>query len=128
MSLGGTTAEVLGDILKKDADFRVIMVALNAMNTHLGSETSLKTMRNVGYFDPEGAKRLYLAWNEASIRSALESYGEHAEMYEKVEGFYDTESKRSMQGRLTTKFLTVGERFALSFLCVPIKCCRQMVD
>lgn len=100
MSLGGTTAEVLGDILKKEADFRVIMVALNAMNTHLGSETSLKTMRNplfpnFGYLYPEGAKSLYLAWNEASIRSALESYGEYSEMYEKVKGFYDTEGDRS---------------------------------
>jgi len=100
MSLGGTTAEVLGDILKKEADFRVIMVALNAMNTHLGSETSLKTMRNplfpnFGYLYPEGAKSLYLAWNEASIRTALESYGEYAEMYEKVKSFYDTESDRT---------------------------------
>jgi len=100
MCLGGTTAEVLGDILKKEADFRVIMVALNAMNTHLGSETSLKTMRNplfpnFGYLYPEGAKSLYLAWNEASIRTALESYGEYAEMYEKVKSFYDTESDRT---------------------------------
>lgn len=101
MALGGTTAEVLGGILKKEADFRTIMVALNAMNTHLGSETSLKTTRNplfpnFGYLYPEGAKTLYLAWNEASIRSALEGYSEYADMYEKVKGFYDSEVEKSV--------------------------------
>lgn len=103
MALGGTTADVLGDILKKEADFRTIMVALNAMNTHLGSETSLKTTRNplfpnFGYLYPEGAKSLYLAWNEASIRSALEGYGEYSDMYEKVKGFYDTEVEKNVFG------------------------------
>jgi len=100
MAIGGTTGEVLGDILKKEADFRVLMVTLNAMNTHLGSEDNLKTQRNplypkFGYLYPEGAKALYQAWNEASIKSALEPYKEYNDLYESVKSFYDTEQDKS---------------------------------
>merc|ERR1711865_935162 len=35
-SLGGTTAEVLGHMLKMEADFRVLLVTLNSLNTNMG--------------------------------------------------------------------------------------------
>jgi V-type H+-transporting ATPase subunit d len=100
MEMGGTTAEVLGDILKKEADFRVLMVTLNALNTELGSETNLKTQRNplypkFGYLYPEGAKALYQAFNEASVRTALEPFEAYMKLYDNVKNFYDTETDKS---------------------------------
>merc|ERR1712154_52403 len=36
--LGGTTAETMGHMLKTEADFRVLLVTLNALNTDLMAE------------------------------------------------------------------------------------------
>ena len=41
-SQGGTTAEVMGHILKMEADFRVLLVTMNALNTTLSNESSLQ--------------------------------------------------------------------------------------
>lgn len=100
MGLGGTTAEVFGDILKTEADFRVLLVTLNAMNTTLSAEGNYKTQRNplypkFGYLYPEGAKALYTAWNEASIRTALEPYEKYSKLFEQVKSFYDTETEKT---------------------------------
>merc|ERR1712078_943997 len=51
MGLGGTTAEVMGHILKMEADFAVLSVTLNALNTPLvcatarGPERALPELR-----------------------------------------------------------------------------------
>ncbi|CAE7549013.1 VHA-d1 [Symbiodinium natans] len=59
-SQGGTTAEVMGNILKMEADFRVLLVTLNALNTNLSTEASLGERNalypNFGYLYPEGTK------------------------------------------------------------------------
>lgn len=100
MSIGGTTSEVLGDILRKEADFRVLMVTLNSLNTPMGSEAG-KGDRNVlypnfGYLYPEGTRKLREAWNDQTIRTALEPYPTHMRMYESVKSFYDREAGKAM--------------------------------
>lgn len=100
MSLGGTTAEVLGDILRREADFRVLLVALNSLNTPMGSEAG-KDDRNVlypnfGYLYPEGTKALRGAWNEQTIRAALEPYPMHLKLYDDVKEFYSREGSKAM--------------------------------
>lgn len=115
MSLGGTTAEVFGDILKTEADFRILLVTLNAMNTELSSEGNIKAKRNplypnFGYLYPEGAKSLYTAWNEASVRTALEPYEKYNKLYESVKSFYDTDADRSsMAGMQSIEDLIYAE-------------------
>lgn len=115
MSLGGTTAEVFGDILKTEADFKILLVTLNAMNTELSSEGNIKAKRNplypnFGYLYPEGAKSLYTAWNEASVRTALEPYEKYNKLYETVKSFYDSDADRSsMAGMQSIEDLIYAE-------------------
>lgn len=95
-TLGGTTAEVLGHMLKMEADFRVLLVTLNSLNTSMGTEAG-KDDRNVlypnfGYLYPEGTKELRKAWNEQTIRTALEPYAKYLELFDKVKSFYERES------------------------------------
>merc|ERR1712070_860005 len=99
MSCGGTTAEVLGDILRREADFRVLLVTLNSLNTPMGSSEGGKNDRNVlypnfGYLYPEGTRKLREAWNEQTIRTALEPYPKHMKLYDDVKSFYDRETKK----------------------------------
>merc|ERR1712014_564735 len=74
--MGGTTAEVMGHILKMEADFRVLLVTLNALNTNLSTESKLQDRNSLypsfGYLYPEGSKELRKAWNETTVRTALE--------------------------------------------------------
>lgn len=65
-SLGGTTAEVCGHMLKMEADFRVLLVTLNALNTPLGSAQlgdRNALYPNFGYLYPEGTDKIRKAWN-----------------------------------------------------------------
>merc|ERR1719221_1482360 len=75
-SLGGTTAEVMGHMLKTEADFRVLLVTLNALNTNLSTEGKQEARTalypSFGYLYPEGTKALRSAFNESSTRAALE--------------------------------------------------------
>lgn len=94
-SLGGTTAEVLGHVLKMEADFRVLLVTLNSLNTSMGTEAG-KDDRNAlypsfGYLYPEGTKELRKAWNDQTVRAALEPYAKYLELFDKVKSFYERE-------------------------------------
>eukprot|EP00415_Alexandrium_ostenfeldii_P004356 UN4356 len=97
MGLGGTTAEVMGHILSMDADFRVMLVAINSLNTNLSTEQQREERNslypNFGYLYPEGHKQLRTVWNETTIRAALDApnYAKYMQLFDQVKQFYDTE-------------------------------------
>merc|ERR1711920_783387 len=94
--LGGTTAEVMGHMLKMEADFRVLLVTMNALNTNLSTESKLQDRNalypSFGYLYPEGTKELRKVWNETTVRAALEPYAKYLALFDQVKTFYETES------------------------------------
>jgi len=99
MSLGGTTAEVMGHMLKMEADFRVLLVTLNALNTNLSTEAKLQDRNalypNFGYLYPEGTKELRKVWNETTVRAALEPYTKYLQLFDQVKQFYEGEGENA---------------------------------
>jgi len=99
--LGGTTAEVMGHMLKMEADFRVILVTLNALNTNLSTEAQLGDRNalypSFGYLYPEGTKELRKAFNDSTVHTALEPYAKYVQLFDSVKQFYEVES----EGRAT---------------------------
>jgi len=95
MAQGGTTAEVMGHMLKMEADFRVLLVTLNALNTSMSTESKLQERNSLypsfGYLYPEGVKELRKAWNETTVRTALEPYAKYLTLYDQVKQFYEAE-------------------------------------
>jgi len=95
-TLGGTTAEVLGHMLMMEADFRILLVTLNALNTNLSVESQLQDRNalypSFGYLYPEGVKELNKAWNDTTVRAALEPFGKYLALFDQVKQFYDSES------------------------------------
>merc|ERR1719296_552512 len=93
---GGTTAEVLGHMLMMEADFRILLVTLNALNTNLSVESQLQDRNalypSFGYLYPEGVKELNKAWNDTTVRAALEPFGKYLALFDQVKQFYDSES------------------------------------
>merc|ERR1711974_67708 len=96
MDLGGTTAEVMGHMLKMEADFRVLLVTMNALNTSLSTESKLQDRNalypSFGYLYPEGTKELRKVWNETTVRAALEPYSKYLSLFDQVKQFYESES------------------------------------
>jgi len=102
MRQGGTTAEVMGHILSVEADFRVLLVTLNALNTKLSTDQDLQEVRNklypnFGYLYPEGQKALRTAWNDTAVRTAIEPYSKYLSLYDVVKDYYDRESAGGTQ-------------------------------
>merc|ERR1719162_2960327 len=114
-SQGGTTAEVLGHILMIEADFRVLLVTLNALNTNLSVESKLRDRNalypSFGYLYPEGVKELHKAWNDTTVRAALEPYGKYLALFDQVKQFYDSEAegRQSNIGALSIEDLMYQE-------------------
>eukprot|EP00921_Rhytidocystis_pertsovi_P023053 GHVQ01036721.1.p1 GENE.GHVQ01036721.1~~GHVQ01036721.1.p1 ORF type:complete len:397 (+),score=48.91 GHVQ01036721.1:214-1404(+) len=96
-SLGGTTAEVMTNILKFEADFRVLTVTLNSINTTLGASAQLQDRNALypafGYLYPEGTDRIRKAWNDSTVRAALEPFPKYAALYEECKAFYMREGE-----------------------------------
>lgn len=102
--LGGTTAEVMSDILRRQADFLVLAVTLNSLNSPMGGATQLSDRNALypafGYLYPSGTDALRKAYNDATIRVALEPYSTYQEIYEQCKGFYikDQDAGRGFGG------------------------------
>merc|ERR1712045_187071 len=96
-SLGGTTAEVLGHMLMMEADFRVLLVTLNALDTNLSIDGKLRDRNalypSFGYLYPEGVRELQKAWNDTTVRAALEPYGKYLALFDQVKQFYEAEGE-----------------------------------
>eukprot|EP00930_Biecheleria_cincta_P019002 TRINITY_DN1462_c0_g1_i2.p1 TRINITY_DN1462_c0_g1~~TRINITY_DN1462_c0_g1_i2.p1 ORF type:complete len:395 (+),score=93.84 TRINITY_DN1462_c0_g1_i2:61-1245(+) len=94
--LGGTSAEVMGHILKMEADHRVLLVTMNALNTSLSTESSQQDRNalypSFGYLYPEGTKELRKVYNDTTVRAALEPYTKYLALFDQVKDFYDSES------------------------------------
>jgi V-type H+-transporting ATPase subunit d len=95
--MGGQTAEVMGHCLKVEADFRVLNITLNSLNTSLGSSANVaernRLFPNIGYLYPEGTDKICKAWNQTTVRAALEPYIVYKDLFETVKMFYDKERK-----------------------------------
>jgi len=92
---GGTTEEVMGHILKMEADFRVLLVTFNSLNTGMSTDQN-REERNAlypsfGYLYPEGYKELRKAWNETTVRTALEPFTDYLNLFNEVKDFYNNE-------------------------------------
>lgn len=101
--LGGLTAEIMGHILMSEADFRALNVTLNSLNTQLSSQQKLADRNqlypSIGYLYPEGTEKLCKAWNQTTLRAALEPYNMYRELYDSVKMYYDKEARKETSTR-----------------------------
>lgn len=97
---GSTTEEIMGDLLRWEADFRVLMVTLNALNSPLGTSQQIADRNalypSFGNLYPDGTNRIRRAWNEQTVRAALEPFEKFASLYEQCKQFYDKDSAKAI--------------------------------
>lgn len=99
---GGTTEEVMGHILKMEADFRLLLVTVNSLETSFSSENRRDDRKALlptfGYLYPEGYKALHQAFNEATVRTALEPFAEYLKLFDDVKDFYNKDKTTQGSG------------------------------
>ena len=72
--LGGSTAEVMGNILQLEADRRTINITINSIDTDLDIKQREKLYPTIGLLYPEGTARLAKAIDIESIRTAIDAF------------------------------------------------------
>ena len=72
--LGGSTAEVMTDILSLEADRRAINITVNSIDTALDLKAREKLYPTMGLLYPEGTSRLAKATDVEAVRAAIDAY------------------------------------------------------
>lgn len=104
-TLGGTTADVMLDLLAFETDRRALNITLNSIGTELTRDDRKKLYSNFGMLYPHGHNELSLAEDFDQIRAAMEKVPAYSAIFGKL-GFgesqmldkllYEEECKRCM--------------------------------
>eukprot|EP00879_Flechtneria_rotunda_P004408 GHRR01004659.1.p1 GENE.GHRR01004659.1~~GHRR01004659.1.p1 ORF type:complete len:352 (+),score=83.00 GHRR01004659.1:204-1259(+) len=82
--LGGTTAEVMSDLLAFEADRRALNITLNSIGTELTRDDRKKLYSNFGLLYPHGHNELSIAEDFDQIRAAMEKVPAYANVFNKL--------------------------------------------
>lgn len=82
--LGGTTAEVMTDLLAFEADRRALNITLNSIGTELTREDRRRLYSNFGQLYPHGLNELAVAEDFDQIRGAMEQCPAYKAIFNKV--------------------------------------------
>ena len=82
--LGGTTAEVMTDLLAFEADRRALNITLNSIGTELTRDDRRKLYSNFGLLYPHGHHELSIAEDFDQIRAAMEKVPAYGALFAKL--------------------------------------------
>lgn len=82
MKLGGATAELMGQILKFEADRRAINITVNSFGTELTKDEREKLYPTIGTLFPEGIGRLARADEVQAVASAIDPYTTYRKLFQ----------------------------------------------
>ena len=75
--VGGSTAEVMNDILTLEADRRAINITVNSIDTELDMKQRESLYPSMGLLYPEGTSRLARATDLDAVRAAIDAYPDY---------------------------------------------------
>jgi V-type H+-transporting ATPase subunit d len=81
-SLGGTTADVLCEILAFEADRRAIIITINSFGTELSKDDRQKLYPRCGKMFPDGLAALARADDYEQVKAVAEYYAEYAALFD----------------------------------------------
>ncbi|XP_064398311.1 V-type proton ATPase subunit d 1-like [Halichondria panicea] len=80
-NLGGTTAEVMGDILMFEADRRAFIITINSFGTELTMDDREKLYPTCGKLYPDGLTKLAKCEDYDQVKAVADSYPEYAAIF-----------------------------------------------
>merc|ERR1712232_747147 len=119
---GGTTNENMGNMLKMEADFRLILVCVNSMHTHLIDEAAqnkrAQMFPHFGYLYPEGYEKLRKATDFLQIEAGLDATDPtniYKKCFEKAKTFYEEGDARGQQSFEDVMYAENVKAYELAF-------------
>lgn len=94
-TLGGMTGETMGEILKFEADRRIINITINSFGTELSRDDRVKLYPRIGLLYPYGTTKLSRADDIEQVRSVIEGYAEYRVFFDRGIG----EEEKSLEDR-----------------------------
>jgi len=91
--VGGSTAEVMHDILTLEADRRAINITVNSLDTDLDLKQRETLYPVIGLLYPEGTSRLARATDLDAVRSAIDAYPDYRPLLSE----YGFEEEKSLE-------------------------------
>eukprot|EP01135_Chromosphaera_perkinsii_P002257 Nk52_evm43s221 gene=Nk52_evmTU43s221 len=82
--VGGATGEVMGEILKFEADRRAFIITINSFGTELTKEDRVKLYPRCGHLYPDGLMKLGKVDDYEQVRALAEFYPSYRNMFEGV--------------------------------------------
>eukprot|EP00834_Sanchytrium_tribonematis_P003547 NODE_140_length_16098_cov_0.678605.p6 type:complete len:343 gc:universal NODE_140_length_16098_cov_0.678605:12187-11159(-) len=80
--IGGTTEEVMTEILKFEADRRVINITINSIGVDLSKEDRANLYPTCGHLYPEGVYLLSQANDQENVKQIIGRYGQYSSVLE----------------------------------------------
>jgi V-type H+-transporting ATPase subunit d len=93
--MGGTTFEVMSEILKFEADRRAINITLNSFGTELTKDDRQKLFPTIGYLEPDGLAKLSKADDNEQVRQAMEFYAVYRSLFQQTSS--NAHSEKSLE-------------------------------
>lgn len=84
--MGGATAEVMGDLLKFEADRRAINITINSFGTDLSKDDRQKLYPSIGFLYPEGTAKLTKCDDLEQVKGAMEQYSQYRTIFQETSG------------------------------------------
>lgn len=81
-SLGGTTADVMCEILAFEADRRAIIITINSFGTELSKDDRQKLYPRCGKMFPDGLSALARADDYEQVKAVAEYYAEYSALFD----------------------------------------------
>ncbi|KAJ9066401.1 H(+)-transporting V0 sector ATPase subunit d [Entomophthora muscae] len=92
-SLDPATAEVMGEILKFEADRRTVNITINSFGTELSKDDRVKLFPSFGRLFPEGSAKLSRVDDFDQVRASIEHIVEYRAFFDPGMGSDSTEGK-----------------------------------
>lgn len=84
--LGGTTAEVMSDVLAFEADRRAIVITINSFDTELSKDDRAKLYPRCGKLYPDGLAQLARADEYEQVRQVCDFYADYKPLFDGAGG------------------------------------------
>lgn len=81
-NIGGTTAEIMCEILAFEADRRAFIITINSFGTELSKDDRAKLYPRCGKLHPDGLAALARAEDYEQVKAVAEYYAEYAKLFE----------------------------------------------
>ncbi|KAI9290744.1 ATPase, V0 complex, subunit D, partial [Neoconidiobolus thromboides FSU 785] len=91
--IGGATAELMGEILKFEADRRTINITINSFGTELSKDDRAKLFPSLGRLFPEGSAKLSKVDDFDQVKGSCDFVAEYRNLFDSGLGVNDGEGK-----------------------------------